>query len=128
MATLLTGDAAAEHAGVCVETIWAWDAWGFISPVQTVIGPRYALHEIQAVLDNGRQLVARTRYLKAGDAASRLGVGWRTLARKAGEGRLAAHRDRNGRRMYDAAEITAIAAKRAEPGLAAWWPEPRPTD
>jgi predicted site-specific integrase-resolvase len=122
---LLTDEAAAEYAGVHVETIWSWRAMGFVTPVETAVGPCYAQHEIDRLLATGRELVARTRYLKPGNAASRLGVGVSTLARKASEGRLGVRRGTNGKREYVAADVAYIAETRRYPGLESWWPEPK---
>ena len=107
---LLTDDAAAEHAGVHVETIWTWQKRGFITPVDTPCGPRYALHEIRAVLAGDVHPRPR-RLTGAYRAAEILGVGPAMLRNYVKAGRLHIY----GRCHYDLAELEAFRKARATP-------------
>ena len=100
---LLAREAAAETAGVTVETIWAWQRMGFIKPVETPVGLRYPLHEIQAVLA-GEVLPPPASKITQGQVARLLRVDSRTVSRAVRDGRLA--RDHRGR--FDRAEVLAL--------------------
>ena len=107
---LLTDDAAAEHAGVHVEIIWTWVKRGFITPVDTPVGPRYALHEIRAVLAGDVHPRPR-RLTSAYRAAEILGVGSGSLRKYVKAGRLHIH----GQGHYDLAELEALREAMATP-------------
>ena len=107
---LLTDDAAAEHAGVHVETIWAWREMGLIEAVMTPLGLRYPLHEIRAVL-SGDVLPRPARWMTAYRAAEFLGCGPANLRVLVRKGLL--HRDSRGH--YDRDELEAFLEARAAP-------------
>lgn len=107
---LLTDEAAAEHAGVHVETIWAWREMGLIEPVMTPEGLRYPLHAVEAVL-SGETLPRKPEWTAGYLAARILGCGPASLRRYVRLGLL--HTD--GRGHYDVAELEAFRDARGAP-------------
>ena len=120
---LLTGEAAAQAAGVNIEAFRNWIVLGLVMPRETPVGPRYALHEIRDLLEHGPRFTPAARWLTTGQAARVLGVQPHTLMRRAGEGRVPCMRTPQGFRRYDERDMRAIAAER-EKHSRSWWPEP----
>jgi hypothetical protein len=124
---LLTEDAAAAEAGVDVEMFRNWVAWELLPPAtDTPAGPRHALHDVRAFLEDAWQPPERPPELLTPQQVSLiLHVGVRTITQRAVEGRFTCHRTHSGGRRYVASEIRAIAAERERLGDPQWWPDPK---